>query len=815
MLRSIPSLFRVTLIFLSASLLIHIPASACAEDFVTSIEPFLEGHCYECHDDINNKGGLDLYSLSTDLSDPATLEKWIRIYDRVSSGEMPPDDEPVVLPKDNAQFQSHLSPYLTAAHEAVKETVLRRLNRREYENTLNDLFGIHLPLAESLPDDGRAHGFDTVGEALGISMIQMQQYLKSAEWAIDASIAKTPSPLEPTRIKASYADMRGADKFIGKDWLKAPDGAVVFFHAPGYPTGMLREANAKESGYYRIKITGYAFQSDRPVTFSVGATSFVRGLKKPTFGYFAVSPGEPETVELVAWMDERHMIEITPQGLYDPDRLIRNNGIDSYQGPGLAINHVEIEGPLIKEFPSKGHRLIFEGLNRQELEPANTADKQKDWYKPKFGIPDVSLNQKLIPVLIRFASTAYRRPVHEEDIAPYLLLFQSEKHQGNPPEEALKTALTAILCSTEFLYLLENPGILDDYSLASRLSYFLTRTYPDIALRSAAEQETLSSSNESLREQASRLIQSSHFDRFIEDFTDSWLDLRSIEFTSPDEKLFPEFDLFLQHSMVDETRSFFRELIEKNLGIENLVKSDFAMLNWRLAQHYEIEGVSAVKVEHVRLPQGSLRGGLLSQASILKVSANGTNTSPVLRGVWVNERILGNFPAPPPPGIPGVEPDIRGAKTLREILDQHRDSENCQTCHQMIDPPGFALESFNPVGGWRPYFRSIGEGEEPEQKRVNGKQIRYQIGQKVDSSGQLQDGRNFSGYLEYRDLIAEEKGQLTKALLINLLTFGTGRELGFSDRPEIDKMVRLSVGSDYGIREIILLAISSEIFRHK
>jgi hypothetical protein len=245
------------------------------------------------------------------------------------------------------------------------------------------------------------------------------------------------------------------------------------------------------------------------------------------------------------------------------------------------------------------------------------------------------------------------------------------------------------------------------------------------------------------------------------------------------------------------------------------VKSDFAMLNWRLAKHYDIEGVTSPVVTKVTLPEASPRGGFLTQASVLKVSANGTNTSPVLRGVWINERILGKHPAPPPPGVPGVEPDIRGATTLRELLAKHRNSESCQACHEMIDPPGFALESFDPIGGWRDRFRSLGEGEKPAERNAGSKRIQYKIGPPVDASGQLQDGRPFAGYLEFRDLVAADQPLLAKAFVTKLLTFATGREMGFSDRPEINQIVAKAGESGYGLRDLVLLAVSSKIFRNK
>ena len=301
---------------------------------------------------------------------------------------------------------------------------------------------------------------------------------------------------------------------------------------------------------------------------------------------------------------------------------------------------------------------------------------------------------------------------------------------------------------------------------------------------------------------------------FITDFTDAWLNLRDLEFTSPDQSLYPEYDQFLLHSMREETRQFVAALIRDNAGVRNLVQSDFAMLNNRLALHYGIEGVDSPEISRVALPADAVRGGLLTQASVLKVSANGTNTSPVVRGVWVMERILGQAPPPPPPGIPGVEPDIRGATTLRELLDKHRDVDSCRSCHQMIDPPGFALESFDPIGGWRDRFRSLREGERVNLE-INGRKVRYKVGPKVDSSGQLASGTSFDGFQEFRSLLAKDEDRLARSLTTKLLTFATGRDMGFSDRPIVEQIVTQSNTKQHGIRDLIELIVQSDIFLTK
>lgn len=778
-----------------------------------SLDGFLKTHCADCHDASSQESGLDVLSLPSDLGHDSTLSAWIRIHDRVADGEMPPRDADQPSAGERIRFAQQLAVFLKAGHAAEKGTVLRRLNRQEYENTLNDLFGTNLKLVPLLPRDGRSHEFDNVGEALSISMVQMKRYLEAIEKVLDAAIARTVTSPPSKTISTSYADADEGKRFIGRQWLKLDDGAVVFFRRLGYPTGMLRPANTKAAGFYRVRVTGYAHQSDEPITFSVGATTFARGAEKPTFGYYSMPPGEPTTVELTAWMEDRYMVQIEPYGINDRYE-IKKVGIENYNGPGLAILNVELEGPITSEFPSRGHKLIFDGLGRREKEPSNPTARRKSWYRPEFEImvdnPEVAVRS----VLRRVTTVAFRRPSSASTIEPYFKLFRTEVAAGADTEEALRTAVAAIFCSPNFLFLRETSGVLDDFALASRLSYFLTRSAPDSQLIAAASAGQLTQDSLIVRQHVERLLLKETSERFVTDFTDAWLNLRDMEFTMPDRVLFPEYDPFLRHSMVKETRSYFRELIQQNLRVRNIVKSDFAMLNSRMAQHYEIDNVSGPGIRRVPLAPESVRGGFLSQASVLKVSANGTNTSPVVRGVWVMERILGKTPPPPPAGISGVEPDIRGASTLRELLDKHRNVDSCRRCHEMIDPPGFALECFDPVGSYRDRFRSLETGDRVV-REVNGNKVRYKLGLPVDASGQLKEGLTFDGYRQFRDMLASDEDRLAKAFATKLLTFATGREMGFSDREPIRKLVQASTAQGHGIKDLIHLVVDSEIFRSK
>ena len=780
---------------------------------------FLEAHCFDCHGDGAAKGGLDLEKLGHDLSDPAVFAKWERLFDRVALGEMPPakvTNRPEA--KELESFQAALGPRMVQAHAAAKGTVLRRLNRREYENTMNDLFGTSLELEDMLPEDGRSHEFDNVGDALGISMQHMQMYLKAAGVVLEEAITKTTEPPKPQRIVGRYTDDKGAEKFVGDQWLKLKDNSIVRFARTGYPSGMIRSARTQNEGSYRIKVHGFAYQSEKPITFSVSLTTFQRGMAQPVLGYFSFPPGGPNkmhTVELTAKIGANYMISVEPYGIVDPDLGIRRRDktpITTVKTPGLGIHSVELEGPLISEFPSAGHKLILKGINRVEIPPRNPNDRNKSKYKPQFEIKSANEQADAEQALGRLANAAFRRPVEPQEVSPYVKLFQAERSKSEAFESALRTAAIAVLNSPHFLYLREPTGALDDYALASRLSYFLTRTAPDAELLGLAQAGELRGN---LQAQTERLLKDDRFERFITDFTQSWLNLREMDFTIPDRTLYPEYEPYLRFSMPRETEAFLRELIAGNHPASAIVKTDFAMINDRMAEHYGIDGVAGSQFRKVALPANSWRGGFLSQGSVLKVSANGSATSPVVRGVYVMERILGITPTPPPPNIPGVEPDIRGTATLRELLDEHRNVVSCASCHNKIDPLGFALESFDVTGLRRDRFRNRNSESERVDVVVRGRKVQYRLGPKVDSSGKFLDGSTYNDFHDYRDYLAKYDDRLARAFAGKLLTFATGRELGFSDRAELDRIVADTTQNKHRLRDVFHRIIQSEIFLNK
>ena len=305
--------------------------------------------------------------------------------------------------------------------------------------------------------------------------------------------------------------------------------------------------------------------------------------------------------------------------------------------------------------------------------------------------------------------------------------------------------------------------------------------------------------------------------RFIEAFTDYWLDLRKIDDTSPSTTLYNDYELDdpLKLAAMEETRLFVAEMLRADLPVRNMVDSDFTFLNERLANHYGVPGVNGAKMRKVRLPENSVRGGLMTQASVLKVTANGTTTSPVLRGYWITERILG-YQVPPPPPVAAVEPDIRGAVTLRQQLEKHRNDASCASCHSIMDPPGFALESFDVMGGWRDRYRGVKEGISPERGvGLNGQAFAFYYALPVDCAGELPDGRAFKNVTEFKALLLKEEVLLARNLVAQLITYATGAPARFSEREAAEGIVQRASSRQFGFRTMVHEIVQSDLFQMK
>lgn len=758
-----------------------------------SLDTFLRANCIDCHEGTDAEADLDLAKFPSDLKEAETLRRWVLVHDRLQSGEMPPKDHPQPGREEKSKALNILSAALNEADRARSDVVLRRLNANEYENTIRDLFDVQVSVKELLPQDNPTAGFDNVGEGLAVSPEATAAYLRAADVALDAVFGSSKKP-KYIKHETNLLDQKTHDgkpqlaSKIGSMFRRTEKGLVIF--QSGYcPTNLVNFARLRApAGTYRGTMKVRAIQSDKPVTLRIyGGDTIVGRREKHLVGYFDVPPGKWTTIEFTDRLVENG-------GTYQPKcygtKDTRKNA-DTYPEPGIEIGDITIEGPL-EEWPPRSRQKLL-----GNVDPAQGSIKDAE-----------TILAKLLP-------RAFRRKTEPEELKPYLGLVESALAEGRSFEQSLRLGLKAILCSPEFLYL-EEPGrdTIGQYALASRLSYFLWSSMPDEELLSLASEGRLNDPAV-LRSQTERLLNDPKAQAFTENFVGQWLDLRDIDFTQPDQNLYPEFEELLRISMIEETHLFFQEILNRDLSLLNFVDSDFTFLNERLAKHYGISGVQGQTFRKVTLPDDSVRGGVLTQASVLKVTANGTSTSPVIRGVWVMENIQGRPVPPPPANVAAVEPDIRGATTLREQLAKHRNVKSCAVCHDKFDPAGFALENFDVIGGWRDEYRTLGEGKRSGFSRhpITFAWIRYRIGLPVDATGQTSDGQKFQDVREFKSLLLKDKNAIASGLTKKLSTYALGRTMGFSDRPAIERIVNNTARKNDGFRALIHEIVQSPLFR--
>ncbi|HEV7281969.1 MAG TPA: DUF1592 domain-containing protein [Pirellulaceae bacterium] len=749
--------------------------SAAAREFVAN-------RCLDCHSAASPEGGLDLESLSATLADAETVRKWSAAFDRVSAGEMPPETEERPQPQEVDGFLSALAPALTAGDRTHREVVQRRLNRVEYEYAIRDLLGLAIDLKDRLPADQQGGGFDNDGAALAVSPELMQLQYELAREAIDAALVTGPRPETKTVVADSYDEVM---QYVPKTFGRVDDRLVVYMNnATAYSKLSTRSKRLPVAGRYRFSFTAATHRSEKPIVFSVVASNFAGvGARSVPLGWYEAT-AEPKRFDIEADLDENFAIQFFGHGL---SGWIKDVSVGDH--PGLGFSPVEITGPLYDAWPPESHRRLVGDVDLAKGTPADAEN-----------------------VFASFLPRAFRRPVQNAEVARYVALVESRMAAGRSFDESLRAALAAALCSPNFLYLHEEqrePGqTIGDYELASRLSFFLWRSMPDDELFDLAANNRLHEPDV-LAQQVERMLMDAKSERLVQDFVSQWLKLREIDATTPDMKLYPEFDELLKISMVGESEAFFRLLLQEDRSVANLLDSDFAMLNGRLAKHYGIDDVEGLEIREVKLPPESVRGGVLTQGAVLKVTANGTTTSPVTRGAWVLENLLGKEIPPPPPSVPGLEPDIRGASTIREQLDKHRDDASCNVCHRHIDPPGFALESFDPAGKHREkYLRFVVNPDHVEEGWGSVQPVAD-----VDASGTMTTGQSFEDIRQFKQLLVADKARFVRCLTEKLTTYGLGRELGFSDREAIERLARQTEKQGDGLRTLVKAIVLSETFQ--
>lgn len=832
---------------------------------LVSPRQFIDRYCISCHNGSTQKGGLDLTRVGDDLSNRETFETWVKIHDRVRDAEMPPRSAPQPAETERGVVLRVLADKLISADRRAARpegrAVWRRMNREEYENTLRDLLDAPwLQIRELLPEDRIVDGSNKVGAVLDVSHVQISRYLNAAEYALREVMVRSTARPEVKTTRYYAREQRAFTSHIEfsqfNRWTERAtfplmgheaDVAVLQPKAPltvGAADPTRRELEGMgvvASSYEPLEIRFNQFKAPVPGRYRLRlmAHSFWAGPQEGDQWWHpsreVASIGRTvEPVTLYAEVPPRQMrllgtVDVTPEpGVREmevfllagetirPDavRLFRSrppnwrNPLAQKDGqPGVAFRWLEVEGPICDEWPTRGHRLLFGDLPRRRNAAGAievvTTDPRADAEK----------------LLRHFIGRAYRDPraLNETDLRGFSRLVEATMKNGGSFADGMITAYAGVLCSPAFVTIEERPGWLDDGSLATRLALFLWNGAPSDDERRRLIPPGGLQSPERLQGQADRMLADPKSGRFVAGFLDYWLDLRKVGATSPDEVLYCDYylDDYLVESAAAETYAFFAELVRENSPVRKLVASDFVMINERLADHYGIDGVRGSRIRRVDLPESSIRGGLLTQASILKVTANGTTTSPVVRGAWVMERILGKPAPPPPPSIPAVEPDTRGATTIRQQLDRHRTLPSCNSCHAKIDPAGFALENFDVFGAWRDKYRALTDGAKAPGIGRNGQRFAFSYLQPVDPSGTLPDGRNFRDIRELKQLLVADERQIARNLVERLIVFATGAPVRFSDRPLVESILDRAARENYGLRSLIRNIIASEIFRKK
>lgn len=849
---------------------------------------FLEKHCIECHDSDVKKGGLDLTALKAQLDHAENFSTWVKVHDRMQSGEMPPEKEPRPDTNELKAAIQDLSSALTAADMSREQrdgrAHLRRLNRVEFENSLRDLLSMPaLKLKDNLPEDGKAHGFDRLADALDISFVHMESYLAAVDKALNAALCPTPEappvlkyryrPWDPVHhngreCEGSVARSVGDKTGIGLIGMKRDETFVadtghhitddepkatavgLFRHEDADYRSTMTKIQPYVTGWYKLRVSGYSFDWDGKQvvpTDKHGALSWGVYQKGEHHGTVDLPPNKSAVREVTAWLergggmnhpndDHLRIIGASLENVRDYASGKNKELIGPpWAVPGIALEWIEIEGPIHEQWPPASHRALFGDLPVKVWTPELGTPKptQQIWPRgnprsePKDIYGERGQNRPIVHVVTQdpgkdgerllrtFLRKAFRRPVTDEEVVDYATKVKQKMEGGAAFEDAMRVAYREALTSPEFLLLRETPGKLDDHALAARLSYFLWSSLPDDELSKLADSGKLADPVV-LRQQTERMLKNARSARFIENFLGQWLHLREIAATQPDKKLYPEFMPWLQEAMLMEARAYFSEMLSKDLDVTQLVKSSFAFVNEPLARLYGMDDVRGWNLRRVELPKDSPRGGFLTMAAVLKTTANGTTTSPVKRGAFVMDKVLGIVPSPPPPDAGSVEPDTRGTTTIREQLDKHKRNTTCAGCHMKMDGYGFALESFDVIGAWRGHYRATGAvGPDAQRKVLHGKRIEFHDGPVVDSSGEMPDGREFKGVNELRNLLAAEPEKLARAMTQHLITYATGAEVSFADRAVVERILKQAQDKRFGLRSLIHEIIQSELFRQK
>ncbi|MCX7422454.1 MAG: DUF1592 domain-containing protein [Planctomycetia bacterium] len=829
-----------------------------AVGFQKIVAPFLKTHCVRCHGPAKKEGNLLVdQHLKNEFLDPTSKEKWGEVINVLNSHEMPPEGEPQPKPDEVANVVDWITEQMVRA-ELVRrdgQIVLRRLNRDEYRNTIRDLIGIDFDVAP-FPLDPASGGFDNNGKALTMSPLLTELYLDAARKILDRALVEGDQPPAiKWRFEIDSGDNDSNRKIYDKQNVivnggnnPVNDGFKVLHHDSWDKHLNARGYALKHEGDYiiRIRAAGKVPKRDEVVESARKALQdrFDKQMKENPKGekyhreglerdlkhfqtdrmYDYGSPrlkliqtlgGQPKVLaefDVDAQLDKPREYEIrarftteqaglTIEYAYAIPRVLENfwfQGHDVFARPELYVDWFEIEGPVNESWPPPSHRRLLG-------DTLPSKDKERESAKT---------------LLARFLRSAYRRPVSDAEVAEKLRLFDLVRADSPSFVQAIKTPLIAALASPNFLYLAEpvadaarvrltkpnarEPRALQDHEIAARLSYFLWSSMPDDELNKLADAGKLRDAK-ALTVQVNRMLADLKSEAFVRNFAGQWLGLREVGANPPASDLYPQYDRHLETSITEESRAFFAEILKHDLNLLNFVGSDFVVINERLARFYDIPDVRGDDFRRVTVPDGVHRGGIVTQASMLTITSNGTRTSPVKRGTWVLKNVLGIDPGLPVANAGDIAPKVPGIDkaTVRKRLEIHRTLPQCARCHSKIDPLGFALENFNAAGEWR------------DQEGFGYKGRIERNDPKIDAASKLPDGTAVDGVDELRTVLRQKEDLFLNCLASKLLTYALGRELGIADQPTIKAAVAHTKKNNHTLRSLIQFIVTSESFGSK
>ena len=767
--------------------------------FEKQVRPILKKHCFKCHGEKKQKGDLRIDTLSRDLSKArVAAEAWHDVRNALNLSEMPPKKEDPLLPAELRIVTSWITQEIDALVAGQKgtdgRTVLRRLNKTDYQNTMRDLLGIEMDYAKNLPPETLSEdGFRNNGATLQMSDLQLEYYLESARKALAKAIVTGSRPkFFEEEFTLSVNDKNRGSNILDKDQqfiaklLDYPEDGEILIRAK------VKAQFAEDRGYPQLRAAiGYRADVQAPRGFlkPVDITSEdwqIIEFRARIENFPLPSKSQSKFPGLLLWLDnayaEGHDKPIKARGKGKKKKA--QKGPLTY--PRIEVASMQFIGPILDDWPPAQHKAI--------LLPSKQRSDEEAYSK----------------IVIRnFMSRAFRRPIHDEEIVPYYRFFRSTRPKMETFEDAIRETLAMVLISPDFLFLVEPSGsskrTISDWELASRLSYFLWSSMPDTHLLNLAKKEALRKPG-ILEKEISRMISDERSWQFVEQFADQWLDLGALQRVAINPNYYPKFDPTLKASMRGETIHFFGELFQKNLSALNILDSNFTMLDEPLAKHYGLSGPKGSRFERVSIKPGDHRGGVLAHGSVLLGNSTGEDSHPVKRAVWIRERLLDDAPAPPPPDVPALDstdPNF-AALSVRDQLAEHRKQISCNECHRNIDPWGISLENFGADGLWR---------EQILRKKVKGKGM---IKLPVLSEAILPDGKKIEGIADLKKYLLEDRReQFARAFTSKLLTYALGRRLELIDQKTVNELTSKFIKSDYRIRDLIHLIVASKTFQSK